>query len=622
MGARQLSALVKNEHTFSLICYGEYHHETFSDTAAVGDAIDERLLTDLLRSLSPDLVGFSYRSVQSELVTHLARRIRSELGLPVIFGGIGATSEPDRFIEEGEIVCVGEGDFVLPQLLNAIDNRGSVDAAVRDVPNLWHRADSGVVKNALERLVSADELSAFPYLDYDGANKYSIVRGKLIENDGRYDNEVGAYPMLTSRGCPFACTFCHNSNVHDLYRGQRYCRQRSVDSVIDELAKAKAIPGTTMVSIYDDLFTFNREWALEFARRYKQEIALPFWCYTHPSKVHKDVFEALVDAGLNNTAMGVQSGSERTLYEIFNRKTSRAKILEAATVLKDLKCRAQIDLITANPFETDDDRRDTLDLMLEMPKNTAMSDHDRAWYYCQSRLTYFPNSRISQMVEEQGIDTHFDPDVASFWEMLHELAFMDHLPRAGVLYLSYLYEEYRASAKDFKPETGAEWIWLHLLDRPIRELLPLLEGETGESLIGEAVGWVPTVEELTTAEFRTLMDAAVPEPGIDEAEKSRRLSAARAVLRELSPERRVQRVKESLRSHAALVVKLADDIQHRAVEQRRLWEEVERRGKWGLERDHTVKERDQAIQKLQAELEERTRWALDMERQLRSREPV
>ncbi len=614
MGARQLSTLVKADHEYALICYGEYHHPTFSSTAAIGDGIEERLLLDLLRSLSPDLVGFSYRSVHADLVAHLSGRIRKELHLPVMMGGIGATSEPERAIAAADLVCVGEGDFVVPRLLDGIDRAGSLDAAVRETPNLWHRSEAEIVRNPMERLVSREELSEFPFIDYDDDDKFSIVRGKLIENDGRFDNDVGAYPMLTSRGCPFACTFCHNSNVHDLYRGQRYCRQRTVESVVRELEYARSLPATTMISIYDDLFTFDRDWALEFAAQYKERVGLPFWCYTHPAKVNQEVFQALVDVGLNNTAMGVQSGSERILYNVFNRKTRRAKILEAAAVLKGLNCKAQIDLITANPFETDDDRRDTLDLMLEMPKNTAMSDHDRAWCYCQSRLTYFPNSKISQMVEEQGIDTNFDPDVASFWEMLHELAFLDHLPRSSVMLLSYLYDEYRAAARDFKIETGALWIWMNLLDRPLHEIRCLGADE-------EALGWIPTVEELSFPDVRTLMDAALlVTRETDVAEDDPRLTAARTLLVDLTPERRARRVKLSLRKRAALVTQLADDNQRRAAEKQTLWKEVETRGKWALERDRAVKDRDEVIRRLQAELEDRNRWALGMEQELRKRE--
>ena len=622
MGARQLSSLVKHRHIFYLVCYGEYHHPTFSDTASVGDLDNERLLLGLLKGLSPDLVGFSYRSVQARLVTHLADRIRSELGLPVMMGGIGATSEPDEAIKRSDIVCIGEGDFALPRLLDAMDETGSLEEAVRQTPNLWHHTETGIVRNPLERLVSEKELSAFPFIDYDGANKFTIVRNRLIENDGRFDNDLGAYPMLTSRGCPFACTFCHNSNVHDLYCDQRYCRQRTVESVLLELEHAVNRFPTRMISIYDDLFTLNREWALQFAAEYRKRVALPFWCYTHPAKVSKEVHQALLEAGLNNTAMGVQSGSERTLYRVFNRRTPRSKIMHAASVLKELNCRVQIDLITANPFETDDDRRDTLDLMQAMPKITRTDDPGRAWYYCQSRLTYFPNSRISQMVTEQAIDAEFDPDVASFWEMLHELAFMDHLPQGAVMYLSYLYDEYRRTAKDFKPETGARWINSSLLDRPVAEIAELLDGE-GYGGVGSRLGWIPTPEELTFSEVRILMDGVQAlRAGAGDEETGKRVTLARDLLDKITPEKRALGMKERLRSHAAVIDRLGDAVRLRASEQEELREEVDKRGRWALELDRTVKERDKLIRQLQSELEERTRWALALDQELKRKKPL
>ncbi|MBN1826877.1 MAG: radical SAM protein [Candidatus Eisenbacteria bacterium] len=622
MGARQLSSLVKDRHAFHLICYGEYDHSRFGYTAEPGHAADERLLLDLIARLRPDLIGFSYRSVQGELVMHLAGLLRERFDIPILMGGIGATSDPEEAMERAEAVCIGEADFVLPRLLDLMDERGSLAAAAPDVPNLWHRSGGEIVRNPLERLVTKEELSDLPYIDYAPDNKYSIVRGELKENDGRYDNDVGAYPMLTSRGCPFACTYCHNSNVHDLYRGQRYCRQRSVESVIGEMERAKAVPGTTMISIYDDLFNFNREWTLEFARQYKEKIGLPFWCYTYPSRVLKDVMEALVDAGLNNTAMGVQSGSERTLFEVFNRKTPRAKILEAASVLKGLKCRVQIDLITANNFETDDDRRETLDLMLRMEKNTRFNGPDRAWYYCQSRLTYFPHSTITHMAVERGLTDPFDPDYASFWEMLNELAFYDPIPRSAVMALSYRYEAYRASAKDFRTETGALWIMKNVLHKPIRELSALFDGDEN-ALREKAGGWVPSPEEVNLDEIRTLLDGALAASGEGDPEKrGERIMLARNLLGRLTPEVRSLRLKEELIERSDLVLRLADDIGRRSEERIKLWREVEQRGKWALDLDRTVKERDRSVEELQKELKARGEWALGLDRALKERDRI
>ena len=539
MGARQLSSLIRKNHTFYLICYGEYHHATFRETAVVGQETDEELLLNLIGRLCPDLVGFSYRSIQFNLAAHLAGRIRSKLGIPVIMGGIGATSDPETAMQHGDIVCIGEADFVLPRLLDAIDETGSLDPAVRKTPNLWFRADGGIARNPMERLVSREELSDFPFIDYEAENKFSIVRGALIENDGRFDNDVGAYPMLTSRGCPFACTFCHNSTVHDLYRGQKYCRQRSVASVIAEMEQAKRRPEIRMFSVYDDLFNVNRRWVFEFAAEYGKRIAMPFWCYTHPMAVNREVQQALLNVGLDNTAMGIQSGSERVLYNLYNRRTSRRQILNAAAILKDLKCRVQIDLITANPFEDDNDRRDTLDLMQSMPKITRKENPIQPWYYCQSRLTFFPNSRISQMLKERGMAPGFDSDLASFWEMLHELALVDDLPQGAVMYLSYLYPEYRQTAVDFKPETGAQWIRTRLLNVPMREIQDLL-AKAGKSAAKDLVGCrIPALEELTFSEVRVLMDGFQASRLDGDAGQNDRVAAAISLMTEIIREKRI-----------------------------------------------------------------------------------
>jgi hypothetical protein len=296
--------------------------------------------------------------------------------------------------------------------------------------------------------------------------------------------------------------------------------------------------------------------------------------------------------------------------------------MHAATVLKELNCRVQIDLITANPFEADDDRRDTLDLMQAMPKITRTDDPDRAWYYCQSRLTYFPNSRISQMVKEQGVDAEFDPDVASFWEMLHELAFMDHLPQGAVMYLSYLYDEYRRAAGDFKPETGARWIRSSLQDRPLAEVTELF-GDDGNSDVEAKLGWIPTAEELTFSEVRILMDGVhALRAGADDEEMSKRVARARDLLEKLVPEKRLLALKETLRSHASTIDRLACAVQTRAAEQGALREEVDKRGKWALELDRTIRERDALIRQLQSELDERTRWALAMDQELKQKKPL
>lgn len=603
MGARQLSSLVKDRHQFHLICYGEYHHVNFEMTAGIGVTADEEILLSLIRSLSPDLIGFSYRSINDHIVKHLATLIRSHFDIPIIKGGIGATSDPDMAFDTADLVCIGEGDSVLPMLLDKMDEKDSLLDAAKEVPNLWYQGDSGIVKNALAPLVSKEELSDMPFIDYTPDNKYSIVKGELIENDGRLDNELGVYPMLTSRGCPYACTYCHNSNVQSLYKGQKYCRQRSVESVITEMEHAVAMFPVTRFCIYDDLFNFSRKWTIAFAEVYKERIGLPFWCYTYPTAIWEDSMKALVDAGLGDTCMGLQSGSMHTLNDVFKRRTPRPKIIRAAKILSDLNIKVQVDLITANPFESDDDRRETLDLLLEMPKNTHVNNHDRAWWYSQSRLAYFPHSNITHMAEEQKINTDFDQDYASFWEMLHDLTLADFIPPSSVMYLSYLYDEYRTSSGNWEVKKAIDWVWENLLGRPMKEIEVLFHDEYGPDELRGMLGWIPSSEELSVNEVQVVMDgtlASIDPDGLEDGEE--RIVRARETLRELSPQVRMGRMKEQLRIRGALVAKLAANIQNRAKEKLQLWNEVEQRGLWALALQDQVTDRDSLIRDLTEKL--------------------
>ena len=100
-------------------------------------------------------------------------------------------------------------------------------------------------------------------------------------------------------------------------------------------------------------------------------------------------------------------------------------------------------------------------------------------------------------------------------------------------------------------------------------------------------------------------------------EGGRRVARARALIKELTPEKRAAQVKKNLRSHAALIVKLADAIQLHVAEKRQLQEEVDRRGRWALDLDQRLRERDSLILRLQSESHRRIPWMREMERKLR-----
>jgi len=406
LGARQLVARGKAlGHEMFLINFGEYEHETyqFSEEAEGPERCASFCeLEELLPKLKPDVIGISYRSRMAKMAFEVSCSARTATGhrVPIIAGGIGATSAaivgPWRAWDWANYICLGEGDDVIKWLLEPSDEKFCpVPLIERKREHMPHRGSS-VVGPLLQNLDDA------PFPDYTAETTWTIVRGKVIHPDGRLDNDRGAYPLLTSRGCPRACTYCHNSTVHELYRGQKYCRQRSVEDVMTEIFNARERWDLKLLSIYDDLFIANPEWVFEFARE------LPnvwpnarFWCMTHPIYIRADVIRALVDVGLEEVCLGVQSGSDRIL-KLYRRGTTREQILEACDILATFPLTVKIDVISANPMEAQEDILDTMRLLQKMPMRRA--EAKGTWHPGLSRLTIFPGSKIADQVTQAQCD--------------------------------------------------------------------------------------------------------------------------------------------------------------------------------------------------------------------------
>jgi radical SAM superfamily enzyme YgiQ (UPF0313 family) len=208
--------------------------------------------------------------------------------------------------------------------------------------------------------------------------------------------------VMTNRGCPYHCNYCVNSVYNNAdYRtsGHNRLRQRSVEHVIDELKRMKGRYwnfDNLQISFFDDIFTLNSDWVIEFARQYKENLKNPFWCYFHPKNVRADVMEALKDIGLSHIDMGVQTGSERIRMELMKRPESNESILKSCKILKDRNISVVIDVITDNPFETEQDMKDSLDFFLSLPGPYSFNFYS---------LIYFPGVQLTQMALDAGYIT-------------------------------------------------------------------------------------------------------------------------------------------------------------------------------------------------------------------------
>jgi len=445
LGARHVSGMLKRAgHEVALVYLKEYNQRLKKHVRGLPDEdlhegvtplgedmvhgitspvspVEEDLFLDLLGRLDPAVVGFSLRTCCLRTAQRLTRLVKRRLSVPVIWGSIAPTIDPEWCLPHADALCLGEGEHAMVEYVEAVE----AGRDPSDIAGLWLRRDGDAARNPLRPLIQ--DLDELPYADFDPGGKYLIENGRVSEDPG-VANVLGVFEIMTSRGCPHSCAYCCNDALRRLYPRQKYVRRRSVEHVIGELRWAKENLPIRSVNFYDDVFTFNPRWIEEFAPAYQREIGLPFWCFVSPLHAHRPSLERLRDAGLTSVTCGIESGSERILFEVYNRPIKNERVIACAEVLRDLGIFYNFDLITDNPFESDEDCRRTLDLLLRLPRPVRLN-------YGLSKLSFFPHARITEMLEEQGVPPRPDPVRFAFFNRLYLLA-QSRLPRGFIHWLS------------------------------------------------------------------------------------------------------------------------------------------------------------------------------------------
>lgn len=379
-GIRSISAYVKKHgHDSRMIFLPDPQEEKIFAEGGEYQYPDHILNKTLELCADADLIGISLFSMHFERSAQLTKVLKEKLSTPVVWGGIHATIRPDSCLEYADLACVGEGEEAVLDLLNRMERKEDY----KNVPNMHVKANGNIIKNPARTLIQ--DLNTIPYQDMDMDDDYVIdprtrriepmdkqkLREILDPGSAAIRRVAVPYQTMTSRGCPHNCTYCCNNTYRNMYKGQRYLRRRSAENIIGELTKVKEkFDFINFMVLSDDSFLAAPLKEIEeFARLYKERIKLPFSCLGDPNTIKEEKLAVLVDAGLIELQMGIESANPNTL-KLYKRKISPEKSMRAAKVINKFKDKLvpYYDFIIDNPFETDDDLQESLDFIVRMPK--------------------------------------------------------------------------------------------------------------------------------------------------------------------------------------------------------------------------------------------------------------
>lgn len=354
----------------------------------------------------------------------------------VIWGGVHATALPQGCLKYADLVIRGEAESAVLEFCRRFD----AGEDWSDCANLAYLdKDGNFVQNKLNALPFDEDLDAHPFPDYDLEDHWILDDGRVVRCTEEllkkfhtvYFHDVPTYFIITTRGCPFVCTYCHQSELVKTYPTREYksrvLRYKSVQRTIDEINhQTRRFPFLTSVGFSDDdFFARHLEEIREFAPAYAKQVGKPFGAMAIASSITEEKLQLLLDAGLKVIGIGVQSGSDRVNREVYKRYLAKEKLLKAVDLLdryhQKYDFRVDADWIIDCPWETEDDVLESINFSLKLP----------AWMrFNIFTLTFYPGTVIyDRALAERIIDPNDNP---------YEQAF-NTLRKKGHSYMTYVF---------------------------------------------------------------------------------------------------------------------------------------------------------------------------------------
>ncbi|MBK9000628.1 MAG: B12-binding domain-containing radical SAM protein [Myxococcales bacterium] len=448
-----------------------------------------------LERFAPDVVGFTVMSVTYPQTLRLAREVKRRFGAKVVMGGPHATLYPLEVANDEwvDAAVVGDGDLSFPRLLDEIE-RGQSAA----LPGVAHRL-GGELRFDPEVPRVAD-LDSLPFPD---RSRYDTVDAYIAAMGHSYLFGRRVLTMITSRGCPWDCSYCQP--VLDHIHGKKV-RIRSTDNVVSELEWLKQRHGIDGIWFCDDTFTFDSRWVTELCRKMiDRRLGLGWSCNSRVDTVDPELLAVMAEAGCEQLRFGMESGSQILLDRTMNKRTTVSECEQAFAWAKQAGIKTWAYTMVGGLDET----RDTVGETRRMLEKLA-PEHIQITMLAPLPKTYFAE-KIHEHKSLRVLPHGFD-DLRLFDKCVVDTDLLTH--HEVKLLQQELYVDHPGfdPARVTPPERRA-WARRHL--DHVRALLGLREKHPeidlpprwrlAAEVLRAALGAIPALDPLRTRARRSLM---------------------------------------------------------------------------------------------------------------------
>lgn len=339
----------------------------------------------LAAAAEADWVGLTAVTPTIRSALELARQLKqARPDQTLVLGGPHATLLPQQTLEKApdiDIVVRGEGEETALELARAIENGAPLDG----IAGVSFRRNGHIVHNPDRPFIGG--LDNLPLLPYD---KLPL---RHYRPHPPYGRALPFAALLTTRGCPYNCTFCSKPVF-----GRRF-RVQSADRVLDEIAQLRHRYGVKEIAFYDDTFTVDRKRAMALAEGMLQlGLKLHWTCGTRVNLVDPELLRLLRKTGCYAISYGIESGDQGILDNL-KKGTSLEQAAEAIAMTREAGIYTIGYFMMGSPGETPE----TLAKTLRFAKTLKVD-------FAQFAITMpFPGTELHEMyIKDKGVEPPWD----------------------------------------------------------------------------------------------------------------------------------------------------------------------------------------------------------------------
>lgn len=335
----------------------------------------------------PDVLGISAMTFEYGRAIALAKKIKEKLDIPIMIGGTHISTLPKSMNDCFDIAVIGEAEQTMLELVKAYEKEGQF-TNLQKINGVQFFDKGKIVMTEKRSLI--ENLDDLPIIDMKYFNKRFFKKSKLHYTTATC-NKVETY-MLTSRGCPYRCSFCSTALFWEKIR---FNSAKHIIEQIKHLVEYKA----DHIEIWDDLFSVNKK-RLEELIQLKKEEGIPkditFSCQPRANLINEDMCKILKKLNIKTVTFGFESGCEKTLKFLKGGSVTVQDNRNAIKIAKKFGFRVYGSLIFAVPEESLSDMKETVNFIRFAKKHGA--DQIRPFV-----LLPLPGTRVWEIAKEKGL---------------------------------------------------------------------------------------------------------------------------------------------------------------------------------------------------------------------------